>query len=76
MKCWLWPVYYAYKGIQANSNRHDAILRNLPYLGLAGVGILSALFHATCKDWTQWGKFRLFQEIHSSMLLLNLLCGL
>ncbi|KAA8569541.1 hypothetical protein EYC84_001159 [Monilinia fructicola] len=48
-------LYYAYKGIQANSNRHDAILRNLPYLGLAGVGILSALFHATCKDWTQWG---------------------
>ncbi|ESZ98467.1 hypothetical protein SBOR_1129 [Sclerotinia borealis F-4128] len=49
------PIYYAYKGIQANSNRKDAILRNLPYLGLAAVGILSALFHATCKDWTQWG---------------------
>ncbi|PQE32858.1 alkaline phytoceramidase protein [Rutstroemia sp. NJR-2017a WRK4] len=29
-------VYYAYKGIRGNSNRQDAILRNLPYLGLAG----------------------------------------
>ncbi|KAF7898583.1 hypothetical protein EAF00_005029 [Botryotinia globosa] len=47
-------LYYAYKGIRANSNRQDAILRNLPYLGLAAVGILSALFHATNKDWTQW----------------------
>ncbi|KAI9641847.1 hypothetical protein NHQ30_009714 [Ciborinia camelliae] len=48
-------IYYAYKGIRANSNRQDAILRNLPYLGLALVGLLSGLFHATCKDWTQWG---------------------
>ncbi|EDO02588.1 hypothetical protein SS1G_05065 [Sclerotinia sclerotiorum 1980 UF-70] len=47
-------IYYAYKGIRANTNRQDAIIRNLPYLGLAGVGILSALFHSTNKYWTQW----------------------
>ncbi|APA11615.1 hypothetical protein sscle_08g063850 [Sclerotinia sclerotiorum 1980 UF-70] len=47
-------LYYAYKGIRANTNRQDAIIRNLPYLGLAGVGILSALFHSTNKYWTQW----------------------
>lgn len=47
-------LYYAYHGIKANSNRHDAILRNLPYLGIAGVGIGSAVFHATLKNYTQW----------------------
>ncbi|RDL37648.1 Uncharacterized protein BP5553_05081 [Venustampulla echinocandica] len=48
-------IYYAYYGIKGNSNRADAILRNLPYLGLASVGIGSGIFHATLKDYTQWG---------------------
>lgn len=30
------------------------MLRNLPYLGIAAVGIGSAVFHATMKNWTQW----------------------
>ena len=50
-------VYYAYHGIRANGNRKDAILRNLPYLGIAGVGIGSAIFHATLKNYTQWCKY-------------------
>jgi len=49
-------VLYAYHGIKNNSNRKDAILRNLPYLGIAGVGIGSAIFHATLKNYTQWCK--------------------
>jgi len=47
-------LLYAYHGIKNNASRKDAILRNLPYLGLAGVGIGSALFHATLKNHTQW----------------------
>lgn len=47
-------VYYAFHGIRANSNRHDAILRNLPYLGIACVGIGSAVFHSTMMNYTQW----------------------
>jgi len=47
-------VYYAYHGIKSNSNRHDAILRNLPYLGIATVGIGSGVFHASLKNYTQW----------------------
>jgi len=48
-------VYYAYHGIKSNSNRKDAILRNLPYLGIACVGIGSGIFHASLKNYTQWG---------------------
>jgi len=47
-------VFYAYHGIRANTYRHDAILRNLPYLGIACVGVGSAIFHATLKNYTQW----------------------
>lgn len=50
-------MFYAYKGIKANSNRPDAVLRNFPYLGIAGVGIGSAVFHATMKNYTQWCRF-------------------
>ena len=53
----LWIVYYAYHGIKQNSNRKDAILRNFPYLGIAGVGFGSAIFHATLKNHTQWCKY-------------------
>ena len=49
-------VFYAIHGIRNNANRKDAILRNLPYLGIAGVGIGSAIFHATLKNYTQWCK--------------------
>jgi hypothetical protein len=58
-------VYYAYHGIRANGNRKDAILRNLPYLGIAGVGIGSAIFHATLKNYTQWCKY--FPSISSAL---------
>jgi len=47
-------ILYAYRGIKNNADRKDAILRNLPYLGIAGVGIGSAIFHATMKNYTQW----------------------
>jgi len=47
-------LLYAYHGIKNNANRKDAVLRNLPYLGIAGVGIGSAIFHATMKYYTQW----------------------
>ncbi|KAF4632036.1 hypothetical protein G7Y89_g6090 [Cudoniella acicularis] len=47
-------IYYAYHGIKGNSNRRDAILRNLPYLGIAAVGLGSGIFHATMKNYTQW----------------------
>jgi len=47
-------LIYAYHGIKNNVNRKDAILRNLPYLGIAGVGIGSAIFHSTLKNYTQW----------------------
>jgi dihydroceramidase len=49
-------VYYAYHGIRQNSNHKDAILRNMPYLGIAGVGIGSTIFHATMLNYTQWCK--------------------
>lgn len=45
---------YAFYGIRLNTKRHDAFLRNLPYLGIAGVGLGSALFHTTLKNYTQW----------------------
>lgn len=47
-------VYYAYHGIKGNKNHPDAFLRNLPYLGIAGVGLGSFIFHATMKNYTQW----------------------
>lgn len=47
-------IYYAYHGVKSNSNRKDAILRNLPYLGIAAVGLGSGIFHATLKNYTQW----------------------
>ncbi|PBP19980.1 hypothetical protein BUE80_DR009213 [Diplocarpon rosae] len=47
-------LYYALHGIKNNANRQDAVLRNLPYLGIAGVGLGSAVFHATMKNYTQW----------------------
>ncbi|CAL3967690.1 hypothetical protein PZA11_003926 [Diplocarpon coronariae] len=47
-------LYYALHGIKNNANRKDAVLRNLPYLGIAGVGLGSAVFHATMKNYTQW----------------------
>lgn len=47
-------LIYAYHGIKGNKNRKDAILRNLPYLGIAGVGFGSAIYHATMKNYTQW----------------------
>ncbi|TVY41881.1 Alkaline ceramidase [Lachnellula occidentalis] len=47
-------IYYAYHGIKSNANHKDAILRNLPYLGIATVGIGSAVFHASMKNYTQW----------------------
>jgi hypothetical protein len=50
-------VFYAFHGIKANSKRHDAFLRNLPYLGIACVGIGSAVFHSTMKNYTQWCKW-------------------
>jgi hypothetical protein len=49
-------VYYAFHGIKSNSNRHDAILRNLPYLGISLVGIGSAVFHSTLINYLQWCK--------------------
>ncbi|EPE27582.1 hypothetical protein GLAREA_04373 [Glarea lozoyensis ATCC 20868] len=48
-------LFYAYHGIKNNANRKDAILRNLPYLGIACVGIGSGVFHSTLKNYTQWG---------------------
>ncbi|KAG0652352.1 Alkaline ceramidase YDC1 [Hyphodiscus hymeniophilus] len=50
-------LYYAFHGIRSNSNRKDAILRNLPYLGIALVGIGSAVFHSTLINYLQWCKF-------------------
>ncbi|EKD20913.1 alkaline phytoceramidase [Drepanopeziza brunnea f. sp. 'multigermtubi' MB_m1] len=47
-------LLYAYHGIKNNANRKDAVLRNLSYLGIAAVGLGSAVFHATMKSWTQW----------------------
>jgi hypothetical protein len=49
-------VIYAFHGIRNNANRKDAVLRNLPYLGIAAVGFGSAIFHATMKNYTQWCK--------------------
>jgi hypothetical protein len=48
-------VLYAIHGIYKNYGRKDAFLRNIPYLGIMGVGFGSALFHATNKYYTQWG---------------------
>jgi hypothetical membrane protein len=47
-------VLYAIHGISANTAHKDALLRNLPYLGIMGVGIGSAVFHASMKNYTQW----------------------
>ncbi|KAL2071737.1 hypothetical protein VTL71DRAFT_12972 [Oculimacula yallundae] len=47
-------LVYAFYGIKNNVNRKDAVLRNLPYLGIAAVGFGSAIFHATMKNYTQW----------------------
>ncbi|PVH85176.1 alkaline phytoceramidase [Cadophora sp. DSE1049] len=47
-------LIYAFHGIKNNANRKDAVLRNLPYLGIAAVGFGSAIFHATMKNYTQW----------------------
>lgn len=49
-------VLYAIHGIYKNWGRKDAFLRNIPYLGIMGVGFGSALFHATNKYYTQWGS--------------------
>ncbi|KAH8820801.1 ceramidase [Xylogone sp. PMI_703] len=46
--------YYAYRGMKLNSNRPDAFMRNLSYLGLATVGFGSIIYHATLKYYTQW----------------------
>ena len=50
------PVSFAIKGIRKNSGKKDAFMRNLPYVGIASVGIGSAIFHATMKNYTQWCK--------------------
>ncbi|KFY13363.1 hypothetical protein V492_03316 [Pseudogymnoascus sp. VKM F-4246] len=47
-------ILYAIHGIYKNWGRKDAFLRNIPYLGIMGVGFGSALFHATNKYYTQW----------------------
>ncbi|CZT10101.1 related to YPC1-Alkaline Ceramidase [Rhynchosporium agropyri] len=47
-------LLYAFHGIRNNANRKDAVLRNLPYLGIAAVGFGSAIFHTTMKNYTQW----------------------
>jgi dihydroceramidase len=47
-------VLYAIHGIRKNSGRKDAFLRNLPYIGIMGVGVGSFIFHATLKNYTQW----------------------
>jgi len=47
-------VLYALHGIRSNSGHKDAFLRNLPYLGIMGVGIGSAIFHSTLNNYTQW----------------------
>jgi len=48
-------VIYAIYGLRANSGKPDAFQRNLPYFGIAAVGVGSAIFHATMKNYTQWG---------------------
>jgi hypothetical protein len=53
-------VLYAYHGIKLNWNQKNAVLRNLPYLGIACVGIGSTAFHATMKKYTQWCKCNSF----------------
>jgi len=47
-------VSYALNGIWNNLGRKDAFLRNLPYLGIASVGIGSMVFHSTNRFFTQW----------------------
>lgn len=47
-------VIYGIYGIKANWGRKDAVLRDLPYLGLMSVGIGSTIFHASLKYYTQW----------------------
>ncbi|KFY28983.1 hypothetical protein V493_02621 [Pseudogymnoascus sp. VKM F-4281 (FW-2241)] len=47
-------ILYAIHGIYKNWGRKDAFLRNIPYLGIMGVGFGSAIFHATNKYYTQW----------------------
>jgi dihydroceramidase len=47
-------LLYAFHGVRSNSKRPDAFLRNLPYFGLAGVGIGSIIFHSSLKFYTQW----------------------
>lgn len=49
-------VSYALNGVWKNLNHKDAFLRNLPYLGIASVGIGSIIFHSTNRYFTQWGK--------------------
>jgi hypothetical protein len=39
------PVAYAVEGISRNAHRPNALYDCMPYIGLAGVGIGSALFH-------------------------------
>lgn len=47
-------VSYALTGIWKNRSRNDATLRNIPYLGVASVGIGSTIFHSTNRYFTQW----------------------
>ncbi|RDW91101.1 hypothetical protein BP5796_02266 [Coleophoma crateriformis] len=47
-------VYYAFVGIKSNKYQRDALLRSFPYLGIASVGILSAWYHTTLKNYSQW----------------------
>ena len=64
-------MYYAFHGIRSNSNRKDAILRNLPYLGIALVGIGSAVFHSTLINYLQWCKFILEFFVVQLVLLIS-----
>lgn len=47
-------VFYSCYGIYKNRGHKDAFWRNLPYLGLLGVGLGSTIFHASLKYYTQW----------------------
>ena len=48
------PVYLGYRGLMNNWSREDrSFLAALPYFGIIGVGVGSALFHASLKYYMQ-----------------------
>jgi hypothetical protein len=48
----------------------------MPYLGIAGVGIGSTVFHATMKNYTQWCKFKTSYSPNRTPWAASILCGL